>query len=133
MLDFRFYRFLIVGLANTFTGLLIIYSCKWLLEMGDVSANMVGYGIGMLLGFLLNKLWTFSHIGRLWVALLRYLVVIACAYIFNLTTVLYAIGDLHLNSYLAQALGVIPYTAISYFGSRYFAFKKEICKEAISQ
>lgn len=32
------------------------------------------------------------------------------------------IDDLSLNSYLAQAIGVVSYTAIGYIGSRYFVF-----------
>jgi putative flippase GtrA len=115
-------RYLVVGMANTLTGLLVIYACKWMLGAGDVSANMVGYGVGILLGFQLNKKWTFSHGGDYLHSLLRYCMVLACAYLVNLATVLYSITAMDLNSYLAQALGIGPYTLIGYLGSRYYAF-----------
>lgn len=115
-------RYLTVGIANTFTGLSIIYACKWLAGLGDVSANMIGYGIGILVGFQLNKRWTFDHQGSYWPSLLRYLLVLACAYVVNLATVMYLIKILNVNSYLAQALGIGPYTLIGYLGSRHFAF-----------
>lgn len=124
MLDYRFVRFLIVGFTNTLVGLLIIYSCKWLLEMGDITANFIGYGIGMILGFMLNKNWTFKYKGEITPTFLRYIFVLISAYLINLSTVIYAINYMLLDSYLAQALGVLPYTLISYLGSRFFVFHK---------
>jgi putative flippase GtrA len=124
VLDYRLFRFLVVGFANTLVGLLVIFACKWLLGMGDISSNAAGYGVGILIGFLLNRQWTFEHKGKLAPAFLRYLAVLASAYLINLTLVLYAINGLHLNTYLAQALGVVPYTVINYLGSRFFAFQK---------
>ena len=123
-MDIRVVRYLAVGVANTVAGLLVIYVGKWVFGAGDVSANMIGYGVGIMLGFQMNKRWTFGHVGDYWPSLLRYLAVLACAYLANLATVLYAIDVLNLNGYLAQALGIGPYTLIGYLGSRNFAFSK---------
>lgn len=124
MLDLRFVRFVIVGLANSFVGLLVIYGCKWFLDMGDIPANAIGYGIGIMLGFQLNKRWTFGHNGVFLSTFLRYILVLAFAYAVNLTVVLYGIEQLNLNSYLAQALGIVPYTLVGYLGSHFFVFNK---------
>lgn len=115
-------RYLAVGVVNTVTGLLVIYACKWLAGAADVSANLIGYGVGILLGFQLNKRWTFKHRGDYWRSMLRYIGVLAIAYFANLATVLYAIAALRIDSYLAQALGIFPFTLIGYLGSRYFVF-----------
>lgn len=123
-MDVPLFRFVIVGLVNTLVSLLLIYGCKWLIGMGDIAANMVGYGVGMMCGFLLNKRWTFGHSGELVPAFLRYVAVLASAYLLNLMTVLFAIHNLRLNEYLAQALGIFPYTTVTFFGSRFFAFRK---------
>jgi putative flippase GtrA len=122
MFDFRLARFVIVGLANTFTGLSIIFACKGLLSMGDIESNLVGYGIGIVQSFLLNKRWTFEHTGTCASAFVRYLAVLLLAYAANLATTLCAIDILHLNSYIAQALGVVPYALTGYLGGRWFAF-----------
>lgn len=122
LLDLSLIKFLIVGIANTFTGLSIIYLTKWFFGFGDLLANLVGYSIGIALSFALNKRWTFRHTGSTWPSLARFLVVIAVAYLANLVVVLTTIEKLQLNSYLAQALGIIPYVAITYTGSRIFAF-----------
>ena len=116
-------KFVIVGVANTLAGLFVIYLCKWLLGFSDALANISGYVIGLAVSFLLNRGWTFEHSGAVLPALARFLAVFALAYLLNLATVLVAIHSFGVNSYLAQALGIAPYTVFFYLGSRYFAFR----------
>ncbi len=116
-------RFLGVGTFNTIVGLAIIYACKWFLEFGDILANIIGYGVGIVISFTLNRRWTFRHEGAVYSAFFRFIFVTALAYIVNLSVVLGLIHGINLNSYLAQAGGVIPYTLVGYIGSRYFVFR----------
>ena len=122
-------RFLIVGVANTLVGLGTIYLAMYFLRLEIVQANALGYSVGILLGFALNKAWTFSSNDHIIYSFLRYLVVLAVAYIANLATVLFSNSHFGLNPYIAQALGIIPYTAIGFLGSRYFAFRTQGGKE----
>lgn len=122
MASLRLVRFALVGLSNTAVGLLVIFVCKALLGLGDIASNLLGYGVGILLGFALNKHWTFRHDGSLGPAFARYLLVLALAYIANLATMVYATDVLAFNSYFAHAIGVIPYGITGYLGSRHFAF-----------
>ena len=115
-------RYAAVGVANTALGLGIIFAAKAMLGLGDVGANVLGYGIAVLVGFALNKRWTFEHRGNVPRALLRYLVVLLAAYAANLCVTLVAIQGLHVNSYWAQAMGVVPYAVTGYLGSRFFVF-----------
>lgn len=117
-------RFISVGVLNTLIGLSIIYAAKALLGMGDVAANLLGYGAGLGISFVLNGWWTFDYRGPRGPALTRFLLVTAAAYGMNLLTVIAAIEMLGLNAYLAQALGIAPYTLTSYLGSKYFAFAR---------
>jgi putative flippase GtrA len=116
-------KFVVVGIANTLVGLFAIYLCKWLLGFSDALANISGYMIGLAVSFLLNRGWTFRHSGAVLPALARFLVIFALAYLLNLATVLIAIHSLGVNSYLAQAIGIAPYTVFFFLGSRYFAFR----------
>ncbi len=117
-------RFISVGVLNTLIGLSIIYAAKALLGLGDVAANLLGYGAGLCISFALNGWWTFDYRGPRGPALTRFLLVTAAAYGMNLLTVIAAIEMLGLNAYLAQALGIAPYTLTSYMGSKYFAFAR---------
>jgi putative flippase GtrA len=114
-------RFLLVGIGNSIVGLGVIYLAKWLLGLGDISANVLGYGIGLIVGYSLNRCWTFRHEGGFVTSIAAFLAVQAVAFSLNLVCVLQLIG-LGADSYVAQALGVPPYALISYLGSKYFAF-----------
>lgn len=115
-------RFASVGVVNTLVGLSVIWAAKALLGLGDVPANLLGYSAGLAIGFALNGAWTFGYRGPRGPALLRFLAVTAVAYGMNLLVVIAAIEVLGLNGYLAQALGIPPYAAVSYLGSKYVAF-----------
>jgi putative flippase GtrA len=117
----EFARFLVVGVFNTFVGLGVIYACKWFFHLGDALANAVGYAVGVLVSFTLNSKWTFGFSGDRLPALLRFIAVALIAYAMNLLTVMLLI-HLGVNSYVAQALGIPPYTLTSYFLSKYFVF-----------
>jgi len=56
-------------------------------------------------------------------AAVRFVIVFLIAYFLNLVTVLAAIHVFAVNSYLAQAIGIAPYTVFFYLGSKYFAFR----------
>ena len=103
-------RFLSVGVTNTLAGLLAIYAAKWFLLLGDVAANAFGYSVGLLLSFTLNSRWTFAYRGPYLPALVKFVFVTLVAYGMNLATVLGAILYFGLNGYVAQAMGILPYT-----------------------
>ena len=123
-------KFLIVGVANTLFGLSIIFLGKWILGLGDISSNALGYGCGLILSFFLNAKWTFVFHGNRFPAMMRFIIVIATAYGVNLAVVMTAIDGFGVNSYFSQMLGIIPYTAISYLGMRYLVFPSANCKQA---
>jgi putative flippase GtrA len=118
-------RFLLVGVVNTLVGLGIIYSMMYFLGMSVAPANAAGYFIGILVSFSLNKTWTFGSHDRIVTSFLRYFLVLVVGYAANLATVLFVHSRFDLNAYLAQAIGIIPYTTIGFLGSRYFAFRNQ--------
>ena len=123
--DLTILRFLLVGVVNTFVGLGIIYAAMYFFGMGVVFANAIGYFIGILVSFSLNKTWTFGSRDRVASSFLRYLLVLAIAYAVNLATVLFMQSRFDLNNYFAQATGIVPYALIGFLGSRYFAFRTQ--------
>ena len=106
-------------------GLAIIFLAK-AVGVGDVAANAIGYGAGLVLSFVLNKRWTFRHRGPVFGALVRFVAVIGLAYVANLAVILGAISALGINSYLAQVLGIPAYAAVAYLGSRWYVFSFQI-------
>lgn len=121
-LSFQFAKFVVVGALNTAVGLAFIFAAKALLGWGDLAANAFGYAVGLITSFLLNRTWTFRDRGRIRPTLLRFLGAFALAYLANLASV-FALRDLAgVDSYVAQAAGVIPYTVLFFVASRLFVF-----------
>jgi putative flippase GtrA len=119
----QFLRFLCVGVVNTLVGLAVIYACKYFGGLNDLAANASGYAVGLCVSFVLNRRWTFAHRGAMLPAAIRFLTVSAIAYAMNLLTVMWCIHGMFLNSYLAQALGVPPYTLTAFVLSRLWVFR----------
>lgn len=117
-------RFVIVGGINTTVGLLTIWLLKWLGGLGDFTANLCGYALGVCVSFLLNRSWTFSFKGAWLPSVARFLVVVGIAYLANLGVVLPLVQKFGMNGYVAQIFGIPPYTILFYLGSRYFAFRR---------
>jgi glycosyltransferase involved in cell wall biosynthesis/putative flippase GtrA len=120
-------RYLLVGVVNMISGLSIIYLAMYYLQLEVGYANALGYAIGVLLSFMLNKKWTFKSSNHALYSLMRFILVLLVAYAANLVTVLFILDKFQVNPYIAQALGIIPYTFIGFLGSRYFVFQKQQC------
>jgi putative flippase GtrA len=116
-------RFGAVGLINTLVGLSAIYALKLFVGAGDVVANLLGYAVGVTVSFALNRKWTFAFQGDHWQASLRFVATMAMSYAVNLSIVLVALHVFKLNSYLAQALGIPPYTIVSFLLCKYWVFR----------
>lgn len=129
LLDTSVVRYGLVGVANTLFGLTLIY-CAVFVGLGDVLANLFGYTCGFLLSFKLNSKWTFRYQGRLLPAFYTFCAVILASYLLNLSIVMMAIHLMDVNSYIAQAMGIIPYTVASYLGCRILVFPYKFSSQA---
>jgi putative flippase GtrA len=109
---------------NTLVGLSVIFGLKAFLQANDVFANAIGYLVGLSVSFVLNRSWTFRHEGNIPAAAVRFLAVFLVAYTINLAVVLTLIHGVGVNSYLAQALGMPPYTLAFFLLSKFFAFRR---------
>jgi putative flippase GtrA len=123
-------RYALVGVVNSLVGISAIFAVKFFTSAGNVQANLIGYGVGFTCSYLLNSRWTFAYKGPATSGIFKFAAVIFFAYLCNLATVLVAINLFGLDSYLAQALGVLPYTIVGYLGGRFFAFYQSSSKQS---
>jgi putative flippase GtrA len=115
-------RFLLVGISNTTIGLICIWATTRLLGADSITANLLGYAVGISVSFTLNRRWTFSFRGNGCSALLRFLLVFGFAYLANLLTVLGLIGLSGRDSFWFQIYGAAPYSVLLFLGCRWYAF-----------
>ncbi|SFN18422.1 Putative flippase GtrA (transmembrane translocase of bactoprenol-linked glucose) [Formivibrio citricus] len=119
-----FWRFVVVGMANTFAGLAFIYGAR-ALGLGEVAANATGYAIGLMLSFGLNRQWTFRQRGPLLPHVLRFASVMLLAWLINVA-VLLGLMRWGVSAVLAQAGAVLPYTVVGYLGCRWWVFANRL-------
>jgi len=122
-LSWSFVRYLCVGVINTLLGLSVIYFGIYVLRLDDVSANLIGYLVGALCSFGLNRSWTFSNHSAPMIQFAKFLAVMVGAYLLNILSVVVMIKFMGFNRYLSHAIGTAPYTLAGYFGNRYFTFR----------
>lgn len=120
----EFVRFLLVGVGNTLAGLLVIFGMKAIFQAGDILANAIGYLVGLSMGFVLNRAWTFRHQGHIATDAARFVCAFLIAYTMNLGVVMALIHGFDVNSFVAQALGVPPYTVVFFLLSKFFVFRR---------
>lgn len=118
-------RVLVIGAGSALAGLTAIFTAKAGLGAGDIVANAAGYGVGLGVGFALNRSWTFGDGDEPLASALRFLTTFIFSYVFNLTVVLGLIHGLGIGSYLAQALGIAPFVVMFLVLSRWSAFRQE--------
>ncbi|HEY1129907.1 MAG TPA: GtrA family protein [Roseateles sp.] len=121
-------KFIIVGLTNTGVTLSVIFATKYFWGLADAPANALGYVLGLINGYNLNRRWTFRHTGSVVRSLPAFLLIQGVAYVVNLACVLGLIA-LGVNDYGAHVLGMVPYAIISYLGSRHVAFSAKTAAE----
>lgn len=112
-----------MGVANTAIGLAIAYFGMAMLSLDYRVANALGYAMGCVVSFVLNRRWTFRHTGSWRAGAARWFSVIAGAYLCNLGTIVFLHAVLGLDAYAAQLGGMVVYTGASFVGGRRFAFR----------
>lgn len=114
--------FFLVGLANTVVGLFCIWITMWLMELNELAANFVGYFVGLVLSYSLNRTWTFADTQKVSGSFPRWFFAAMLAYFFNLAVVIIAIRQMEIDPYLAQLLGIVVYASIMFLAGRYYVF-----------
>jgi len=120
----KFLKFVVTGVLST----IINYGVFWILYENEVVsylwASISGYIAGLILGYFLNKCWTFSDKG----AHERRKII---GYLFvYITSLLVSIGSLHLmveyaglDPRIAQLGAIAISTVLNFLGLKFFVFK----------
>ncbi len=121
----QLFRYLLVGVLNTALGFGVIFACMYLAGMSPLASNVVGYAVGIVVSYLLNKSYTFKSDARSRYELLRFLIVFAVAYAANAATLLFCIDVLAMHAALAQVVSSGVYIATSFLLNKYYVFRPE--------
>tara|TARA_A200000113_G_scaffold213178_1_gene215371 strand:- start:142 stop:546 length:405 start_codon:yes stop_codon:yes gene_type:complete len=115
-------RYVGSGALNTIIGWSVIFL---LMAIGTspILANISGYLLGLVLGFVISKNFVFRSAGTARDEGKRYFIAFVISFIFNLLALQFSLEVLHWNQNVAQVVAAITYTVFMYFLSLHFVFE----------
>lgn len=122
-------RFLLVGVVNTLVGAGIMFLLYNLAGCSYWLSSAANYVVGGVVSYFLNKYYTFKNTERSWRQVLRFALNVAVCWLLAygiakpLALRLLAGFDEKLQTNAAMLAGLCLYTALNYFGQRFFAFR----------
>ena len=137
--DIKFWKFIMVGILNTIVGMglqfLFFNLCGW----GEWISSIVGYILGSILSFFLNKYFTFKIKEKGWKPIAKFALNIAVCYglaygiAIPLTKWICVANSLTMFSWtvdkfagnVSMLVGSCLFVAFNYIGQRFFAFKEK--------
>jgi putative flippase GtrA len=109
-----------VGIVNTLVGFSIIFFLMFT-GLSATLSNVIGYAIGSLLSYTLNKKYTFKSNSNSTTLALKFFAVLGVSYLLNFFTLQWLLG--FLNPYLAQLFSAMVYTLSSFILAKLIVFK----------
>lgn len=116
-------RFILVGGINTLVGVAAILGLRFIAGASDVVANFLGYIVGIVVSFVLNRRFTFADRGPVSSSLLRFVVSVAIAYGANLAVLMTCLRVLDTGSLVAQIASIVVYSVVFFLLAKLFAFR----------
>jgi putative flippase GtrA len=118
LLHGQFRRFVWTGIFNTVNGY------AWILGLQVITgqpllANMLGYGIAAVIGYIAHSRYTFRQKPS-WRSAAAYSLVIGGSYLINLAVLKWSLN--FLPAVVAQIISISIFVVLSYLGQSRFAF-----------
>jgi putative flippase GtrA len=119
----QFVKFGIVGVANTLLTFAVYTVLVKVFGVWYLTASAIGFAVGAVNGFLLNRRWTFrDHVGDA-LTPVRWCVVQGCGLVANLGLVYLFVDDVGLDKLLGQACATAIVVVITFFVNRAWTFR----------
>lgn len=121
----QFVKYGLVGVMNTGITWLAMLVLMNLFHVSHMIANPIGYILGLINSFIMNKSWTFKSTGPVKKeSYMFFAVFIVCFFIQYLLSNILLIETLGIEKNIAQLPGMVVYTVLGYFGNKLLTFKK---------
>jgi putative flippase GtrA len=123
LLAVQFVKFGIVGVSNTLLSLVIYTLLLKVFGVWYLAASAIGFTVGAVNGFLLNRRWTFEgHVGDA-LTPVRWGVVQGGGLLLNLGLVYVCVEDLGLDKLVSQAIAIAVVVVLTFVANRAWTFR----------
>ncbi len=129
--DRTFWKFILVGVANTAFGTAIMFSFYNLLRFSYWVSSVSNYVLASILSYFLNKYFTFQSRDNSAKSIVRFVVNISVCYLVAyggakpLVRYLFSGLGTTIQDNLAMLAGMCIFVVLNYCGQRFFVFRKE--------
>jgi putative flippase GtrA len=119
----QFVKFGIVGISNTLLTFAVYTLLLKVFGVWYLAASAIGFVVGAVNGFLLNRRWTFrGHVGDA-LTPVRWMIVQSCGLALNEGLLFVFVDDASLDKLLAQAFATAIVTVLTFFANRAWTFR----------
>jgi putative flippase GtrA len=119
----QFVKFGIVGVSNTALTFVIYTVLVKGFDVWYLAASAIGFAVGAVNGFLLNRRWTFrEHTGDS-LTPVRWFVVQGCGLLLNLALVYLLVDGANLDKLVGQAIATVVVVVLTFFANRAWTFR----------
>jgi putative flippase GtrA len=119
----QFVKFGIVGVSNTLLTFAVYTLLLKVFGVWYLAASAIGFIVGAVNGFLLNRRWTFrGHVGDAFTPV-RWTVVQGCGLLTNLGLVYLFVEEVSLDKLIAQACATAIVTVLTFLANRAWTFR----------
>lgn len=120
-----FLRFGITSFLNTLIGFGAIFFMQEIIHINPYLSNVIGYCIGYLISYSLNRTWTFEFSGGYLKSVGLFILVSSVAFVCNII-VLYTLLYFHISALISQICSIMAHGIMHYIGMKHVAFKQQI-------
>ena len=129
LIDASVWKFLLVGVGNTLLSMVLMFALEGL---GYWPSTAIAYVAGAVMSFFLNRRFTFQSEETLGRSAVKFAINVVVCYVVGYGLARLLVGGVPEFTAVpaiywdraAKLLGMVFYTALNYFGQRFFAFKK---------
>lgn len=131
LLDKTFWKFILVGAANTLVGTAVMFLCYNLLHFGYWMSSAANYIVGSVLSYFLNKHFTFRNKEKGLGVVVRFVVNISLCYLVAYGVAkplaVWALSGMSrsVQENGAMLVGMCLFVGLNYLGQRFFAFRQK--------
>jgi putative flippase GtrA len=119
----QFVKFGIVGVSNTLINFAVYLLLLKVFDVWYLAAAAIGFGVGAVNGFLLNRRWTFEgHVGDS-LTPVRWAIVQSCGLGLNELLLFFWVGVVGVDKILGQALAIVVVTTVTFLANRAWTFR----------
>ncbi|MDM0081984.1 GtrA family protein [Variovorax sp. J31P179] len=116
-------KFAMVGVLNTALGYAVIFGCMYLFGLGAVVSNVLGYAVGLVVSYSLNRSFTFRSSGARRVEAVRFVAIFLLAYLANLGVLVLSTRRFGWHEGVAQVIAGVVYFGLSFVLNKYYVFR----------